>query len=75
MRRSILYKDLINRRYKVAYGPVRIDDKTLMAFIRNQSLLMQGKYGFGCTYNKVIRISLKAASLEILLEILRFPDV
>lgn len=54
---------------------MRIDDKTLMAFIRNQSLLMQGKYGFGCTHNKVIHISLKAAYLETLLEILIFPNV
>lgn len=54
---------------------MRIDDKILMAFIRNQSLLMQGKYGFGCTHNKVIHISLKAAYLETLLKILSFPNV
>lgn len=75
VRRSVIYKDCINRHYKVAYAPMGIDDKTLMAFIRNRSLLMQGKYGFGRTYNKVIRISLKATSLEILLEILSFPNV
>lgn len=52
-----------------------IDDKTLTAFIRNQSLSMQGKYGFGCTHNKVTHINLKAASLETLLEIFSFPTV
>lgn len=75
VRRSIIYQDLINRHYKVAYAPMGTDDKTFMAFIRNQSLSMQGKYGFGCTYNKVIHISLKAASLETLLEIFSFPNV
>lgn len=73
--RSIICKHLINRYYKVDCAPVGIDDKTFMAFIRNKNLLMQGKNGFGCTYNKVIHISLKAAALETLLEILSFPNV
>ena len=75
MKRSIIYKDLINRRYKVSYASMGINDESLMAFVRNRSLSMQGKYGFGCTCNKVICISVKAASLETLLEILSFPNV
>lgn len=38
VRRSIIYKDLISRHYKVAYVPMGIDAKTVMAFIRNQKL-------------------------------------
>lgn len=75
MKRGIIYKYLINKHFKVDYAPMGIDGKTFMAFIGNENLSLQGKYGFGCTYNKVIHISLKAAALETLLEILSFPNV